>query len=52
MTAVDGSELRLDADTLCVHGDTPGALAMAVVVRRRLEAAGVVVAARTAVGSR
>jgi UPF0271 protein len=29
VTTIDGSELRLDADTLCVHGDTPGAARLA-----------------------
>ncbi|MFD1214684.1 LamB/YcsF family protein [Arthrobacter sp. GCM10027362] len=31
------------ADSLCVHGDTPGAVAMAALVRQRLEAAGLAV---------
>ena len=38
--AVDGSQLALDAESLCVHGDTPGAVALAVAIRRRLEAEG------------
>jgi 5-oxoprolinase (ATP-hydrolysing) subunit A len=42
--AVDGSTVRLDAATVCVHGDTPGAVAMARAVRRALAAASVVVA--------
>jgi UPF0271 protein len=41
----DGFELRLHPDTLCVHGDTPGALRLARAVRASLEAAGVRVAA-------
>jgi UPF0271 protein len=45
VTAVDGTELRLDCDTLCVHGDTPGATAIAAAVRRALGEAGVTVAA-------
>lgn len=45
VTAVDGSELRLDVDSLCVHGDSPGAVDMARAVRRELEAAGIDVAA-------
>ena len=44
-TAIDGSELPLRAQTLCVHGDTPGAVAIAVAVRTALEDAGLVVAA-------
>lgn len=42
--AVDGSELRLHPDSLCVHGDTPGALELAQVVRAALSRAGVDVA--------
>jgi UPF0271 protein len=41
ITAIDGSALRLDADTLCLHGDAPGAAAMAARVRSVLEAEGV-----------
>jgi UPF0271 protein len=41
VTAVDGSEVLLRADTLCVHGDTPGALAIAMAVRTALEAEGI-----------
>ena len=33
--------LRDAADSLCVHGDTPGAVAMARLVRQRLAAAGI-----------
>lgn len=39
--AVDGSLARVRADSICVHGDSPGAVAMAVEVRRTLEQAGV-----------
>ena len=39
--AIDGTTLRVDIDSLCVHGDTPGALAMATLVRQRLLDAGV-----------
>lgn len=39
--ARDGSLLRLDIDTICVHGDTPGAPALAAAVRAALEHAGV-----------
>ena len=44
VAAVDGTPLTLDAGTICVHGDTPGAAALARAVRRALEAAGVTVA--------
>jgi len=43
--AVDGSRLALDVETLCVHGDTPGALALARSVRAALEQAGIRLAA-------
>lgn len=42
--AVDGSVVPVHAASLCVHGDSPGAVAMARAVRARLEAAGVTVA--------
>lgn len=41
LTAVDGSEIAVAADSVCVHGDSPGAVAMAQAVRAGLEAAGV-----------
>lgn len=45
VTAIDGSTVALRADTLCVHGDTPGAVAIAAAVRRGLAAAGIEVRA-------
>ncbi|MCL4424136.1 MAG: LamB/YcsF family protein [Firmicutes bacterium] len=39
--AVDGSRLPLKADTICVHGDTPGAADLARQIRRLLEGNGV-----------
>ena len=36
--AVDGSLVRTDAVSLCLHGDTPAAVAMAEAVRRMLDA--------------
>lgn len=41
IAAVDGSRVRLHADSICVHGDSPGAVSMARAVRARLESAGV-----------
>jgi len=41
ITAVDGSVIRMPAESICVHGDTAGAVAMAAAVRTGLEAAGV-----------
>ena len=39
--AADGGWLPLEVDTICVHGDTPGAPAIARAVRAALTAAGV-----------
>ncbi len=44
VVAVDGTRVGVRADTLCIHGDTDGAAAIAAAVRRRLEKAGIVVA--------
>ena len=38
---ITGEEIEVEADSLCLHGDTPGAVEMAMAVRRELEAAGV-----------
>lgn len=43
--AVDGSVVAVEADSVCVHGDTPGAAAMAERVRAVLDEAGVTVRA-------
>jgi 5-oxoprolinase (ATP-hydrolysing) subunit A len=43
VTARDGSALRLEADTLCVHGDSLGAAEFARRIRAGLSAAGVAV---------
>jgi UPF0271 protein len=45
VVAADGSRVRLAADTICVHGDTPGAAQLALRLRAALEGAGVVVKA-------
>ena len=41
MPVVDGAPIRLEAHSVCVHGDTAGAVEIARYVRRRLEAEGV-----------
>ena len=46
----DGSELRLMAQTLCIHSDTPGAATIARTVSERLKAAGIQIRAMSAVG--
>ena len=47
VTTSTGSRLAVRAQTLCLHGDTPGAALIARAVRERLEAEGVRVAALT-----
>ena len=44
VVAADGSVVAVRAGSVCVHGDSPGAVAMATAVRRGLEEAGVRVA--------
>jgi len=39
--SVDGVEIAVSAQSICLHGDTPGAVAMAVAVRKALAEAGV-----------
>jgi UPF0271 protein len=41
VTAITGKAIRIEADTICLHGDTPGAGAIARRVRERLVGAGV-----------
>ena len=45
VVAIDGSTLRLEADTICVHGDTPGSDDLAAQIRAGFEAVGVTVRA-------
>ncbi|WP_184079966.1 5-oxoprolinase subunit PxpA [Nocardiopsis mwathae] len=51
VAAVDGTAVPIEADSLCVHGDSPGAVDIARTVAARLGAAGVAVAPFTAVGA-
>ncbi|HEX2314440.1 MAG TPA: 5-oxoprolinase subunit PxpA [Thermomonospora sp.] len=41
VTAVDGTDVPVAARSICVHGDTPGAVGLATAVRDALTAAGV-----------
>jgi UPF0271 protein len=43
--AIDGTDIELKADTLCVHGDNPAAVQMVKKIREDLKAAGVEVTA-------
>ena len=40
-TAITGEQIDVQADSLCLHGDTPGAVEMAAALKRELEAADV-----------
>lgn len=48
VTAVDGTQVAVQADSICVHGDSPGAVAIATAVSSALAQAGVRLAAFTA----
>lgn len=41
VTSVDGIEFPIEAQTICVHGDTPGSAEIAAAVARKLRSAGV-----------
>jgi UPF0271 protein len=45
VVASDGSQLSVDASTICIHSDTPGSVAIAREVSQRLKAAGVTIRA-------
>jgi 5-oxoprolinase (ATP-hydrolysing) subunit A len=45
VVAADGTDIAVEVDSLCVHGDSPGAVEMARAVRRLLVEAGVAVEA-------
>ncbi|PVZ15566.1 MULTISPECIES: LamB/YcsF family protein [unclassified Pseudomonas] len=45
MQAHDGSLVPIEADSICVHGDSPGAVAMAQVIKQRFDQEGLHIAA-------
>jgi 5-oxoprolinase (ATP-hydrolysing) subunit A len=45
VVAIDGSVVKFEIDTICVHGDTRGAAELAARIRRALDASGVQVKA-------
>ena len=47
VTAVDGSVIAIEVESVCVHGDSPGAVEIAGAVRNRLLAEGIELAAFT-----
>ena len=38
--AIDGSQITVSVESVCVHGDSPGAVRIATAVRDQLKAAG------------
>ena len=40
-TAITGERIDVEASSICIHGDTPGAVEMAAQVRHGLESSGV-----------
>ncbi len=44
VTSVTGKSIKVPIDTICIHGDTPGAVAIGRAVRSALEASGIAVA--------
>jgi UPF0271 protein len=46
--SADGTDVAVRADTICIHGDTPGAAALAAALRAAFERAGVAVHAPSA----
>ncbi|UWF77671.1 MULTISPECIES: LamB/YcsF family protein [Microbacterium] len=42
--AIDGTDVRVQAQSICVHGDSPGSVAMAAETKRMLQDAGVTIA--------
>lgn len=47
VAAITGAVIPLAVETLCVHGDTPGAVQIAATARAALEASGVIIAPLT-----
>lgn len=43
VTAIDGKEISINADSICVHGDNPEAVAFVKLIRERLEADGILI---------
>jgi UPF0271 protein len=50
VVATDGSELPIEARTICIHSDTPGAVAIAREVHKAIRAAGIRVASFCSAG--
>ena len=50
--AVDGRDVAVQPETICLHGDTPGAVEFARMLRERLEGEGIEIAAPARLSSR
>lgn len=50
--SIEGADVRVAADSICVHGDSPGAVALARAVREGLEADGIRLGAFSAKNAR
>ena len=44
IVAASGKSIKVNIDTVCVHGDTPGAVEIARVIKSKLKDAGIEVA--------
>ncbi len=42
--AIDGTDVRVAAQSICVHGDSPGSVEMAAETKRLLQAEGITIA--------
>jgi len=45
VATVEGGEVEVTFESICLHSDTPGALGLAQAIRQRLDAAGIAVRA-------
>jgi UPF0271 protein len=43
ITAIDGTDIHINADSICVHGDNPEAVSFVKLIRERLEADGILI---------
>jgi 5-oxoprolinase (ATP-hydrolysing) subunit A len=47
VTAIDGTDIAIECDTVCVHGDTPGAVPFVRALRGHLERDAIIIASPT-----
>jgi UPF0271 protein len=45
VATVEGGEVEVAFESICLHSDTPGALGLAQAIRQRLDAAGIAIRA-------